>query len=186
MPGSRSSCGSGAPPASGAAGAAAWVAGAASRAGTSSGDAGSRSLGVAWGCPASGPTGTAASSSLLSSRSAAVSPAHPGKREERERDWRWRWSDIVATLSGACGVPFLSPPSASVVCPGRCRAVPGGAGRGCSPGWSRACGHPPALGRQAGEPFSPRVAPQFPVRGGVQGPGSTGSYGVAGRKNPLN
>ena len=40
-----------------------------------------------------------------------------------------------------------------------------------------ASGHPSALGRDAGEPRVPHVAPQLPVWGGAQGPGPSGVVG---------
>ena len=73
---------------------------------------GSVSAGAARGCSAGGPTGTAASASRRSSRSARVSPAHPGGKGERERDRRWwrssRWgapseSDITVIVVGMWG-----------------------------------------------------------------------------------
>ena len=63
-------------------------------------------------CQAGGPTGTAASASRRSLRSAKVSPAHPGETGEREPDRRWwrssRWgepseSDITVILVGMRG-----------------------------------------------------------------------------------
>ena len=52
-----------------------------------------------------------------------------------------------------------------------------GAGCGVSPVRAGAGGHPSALGGEAGEPSGPRVAPQLPVWGGVQGPGPPGVVG---------
>ena len=79
------SCVSGAPSRGGAAGLAAWAAGAVTSAGSGSRDGGG------------GPTSTAGSASLRSSRSARVSPVHSGEAEERERDRRWwrssRWGE---------------------------------------------------------------------------------------------
>ena len=80
------------------------------------------------------------------------------------------------------GAPFPLPPGASVPCRGQCRVVlcggeagrGWGAGCGVSPARPGARGHPPALGGEAGEPRSPRVAPQLPVWGGAQGPGPPG------------
>ena len=68
---------SGAPSRGGAAGLAAWAAGAVTSAGSGS-----------WG-DGGGPTSTAASASLRSSRSAGVFPVHSGETVERERDRRW-------------------------------------------------------------------------------------------------
>ena len=81
------SCVSGAPSWGGAAGLAAWAAEAVISAGS-----GSRARG-------GGPTSTAASAGLRSSRSARVSPVHSGEEAgERERDRRWwrssRWGDL--------------------------------------------------------------------------------------------
>ena len=81
---------SGAPSRGGAAGLAVWAV-------TSDGSGpwvyGPVSAEAAWGCPAGGPTGTAASASLRSPRSAGVSPAHSGETGERERNRRsWRSS----------------------------------------------------------------------------------------------
>ena len=83
------SCASGAPSWGGAAGLAAWAAGAVISAGS-----GSRAGG-------GGPTSTAASASLRSSRSARVSPVHFREAGERERDRRW-WR------SSSWGVPLES------------------------------------------------------------------------------
>ena len=95
------SCASGAPSRGGAVGLAAWAAEAVISAGS-----GSRAGG-------GGPTSTAASASLCSSRSARVSPVHSGEEAgERERDRRWwrssRWGDpsesaITVTLVGMRG-----------------------------------------------------------------------------------
>ena len=91
-------CASRAPPGGGAAGAAAQAVGADSAAGAGSRAGGSGSLGAASGCCAGGLTGTAASASCRSSCSAGVSPAHPGKTGERERDRQWwrlsRWAEL--------------------------------------------------------------------------------------------
>ena len=79
------SCASGAPSRGGAAGLAAWAAGAVTSAGSGSWAGGG------------GPTSTAASASLRSSRSAGVSPVHSGETGERERKRRWwrssRWGE---------------------------------------------------------------------------------------------
>ena len=94
------SCASGAPSRGGAAGLAAWGARAVISAGS-----GSRAGG-------GGPTSTAASASLRSSRSARVSPVHSVEAGERERDRRWwrssRWrepseSAITVILVGMRG-----------------------------------------------------------------------------------
>ena len=138
--------------------------------------------GATWGCPAVGPTGTAASASRRSSCSAGVSFAHPGETGERERDRRW-WRlscvicggkpsecDIAATLSRVPGCkracPTISQCVSGELWVGPCGAG-GGGGQGGSPGWSWARGHPPALGREVGKPFGPHAAPQLPVQGGA-------------------
>ena len=82
-------CAPGAPSRGGAAGLAAWAAGVVSSSGAGPWVNGPVSTEAARGCPAGSPTGTAASASLCSSRSARVSPAHPGETGERERDRRW-------------------------------------------------------------------------------------------------
>ena len=82
-------CTAGAPSGGGAAGVAAWAAGVVSSAGAGPRVDGPVSAEAAPGCPAGGPTSTAASASCRSSRSARVSPAHPGETGERERDQQW-------------------------------------------------------------------------------------------------
>ena len=77
------------------------------------------------------------------------------------------------------GAPFTLPPRASVSCRGQCCAVlcggeGGWTGGGISPVRAGAGGHQSAFGGEAGEPHGPRVAPQLPVWGGAQGPGSLG------------
>ena len=69
---------SGAPSRGGAAGLAVWAAGAVTSAGSGSSVDGPVSAGAARGCLAGGPTGTAASATHRSSRSAGVSPAPSG------------------------------------------------------------------------------------------------------------
>ena len=98
---------------------------------------------TARGCPAGGPTGTAASASLRSSRSAGVSPAHSGETGERERDRRWwrlsRWgepseSDITVILVGMRGGRYTLPTTSRCisVVPWAvlCSALRGGGGKG--------------------------------------------------------
>ena len=80
---------SGAPSRGGAAGLAVWAAGAATSAGSGPWIDGPVAAQAARGCPASSPTGTAASASLRSWRSAGVFPAHSRETGERERDRRW-------------------------------------------------------------------------------------------------
>ena len=99
-------------PAPGAAGLAAWAAGAVSSAGAGPWVDGPVSAEAARGCLAGGPTGTAASASFRSARSSGVSPAHSRETGERERDRRWWWSsrwgepsesDITVVLVGMRG-----------------------------------------------------------------------------------
>ena len=164
----------------------AWAAEAASLSGTGSGAGGLGSLGAARGCSAGGLTGTMASASRRSSRSAGVSPAHPGETGERLRDRRWwlssRWgepleSDIAAILTGVGGCRRACPTTfqciSGVPLAVLCYAGGGEEGRGGGPTWSRAGGHPPALGQEAGEPLGPHAAPQLPVRAGAQASGSS-------------
>ena len=158
----------GAPSGSRATGLAAWAAGAVSSADAGPRVEGSVSAGAARGCPAGGPTSTAASASRRSSRSARVSPAHPGETGERERDRRWlrssRWgepseSDITVILVGMrgrrralsttswciCGVPWAV----------LCSAPQGGGGEGRGGWrlrWPRAGrGRWPSIGTGAGD-----------------------------------
>ena len=78
-------CAPGAPSGGGPAGLAAWAAGLVSSAGAGPRVDGPVSAEATRGCA----TGTAASASRRSSRSARVSTAHPGETGERERDRRW-------------------------------------------------------------------------------------------------
>ena len=150
---------------------------------------------AARGCPACGPTGTAASASHRSSRSAGVSPVPSGETGQRERDRRWwrssRWGEpsesaitviLVGMRGGRCALPNTSRCISVVPWAVPCSALRGeggrgwGAGCGVSPVRAGAGGHPWALGGEAGEPRS-RVAPQLPVWGGAQGPGAPGVVG---------
>ena len=112
---------SGAPSRGRAAGLAVWAAGAVTSAGSGSWVDGPVSAEAARGCSAGGPTSTAASASLRSSRSAGVSPAQSGETGEREQDRRWlrssrfgepSESDITVILvgmrGGRCGLPTTS------------------------------------------------------------------------------
>ena len=126
-------CASGAPSRGATAGLAAWAAGAVTSAGS-----GSRAGG-------GGPTSTAASASLRSSRSTRVSPVHSGEAGERERDQRWwrssRWEEpSESAIVVVAGAPFPLPPGASVPCRGQCRVVLcGGEGGGVvGLGWVKA------------------------------------------------
>ena len=115
---------SGAPSRGGAAGRAAWVAGAVTSAGSGSWAGGG------------GPTSTAASASLRSSRSAGVSPV-------RERDRRWwrssRWGEpsesaitviLVGMRGGRCALPTTSWCISAVRWAVLCGALRGGGGEG--------------------------------------------------------
>ena len=117
-------CAYGASPWGGLAVAATLAEGAASPASTSSGAGDWGSLGAVWGCSAGGPTGTAASASCRSSRSAGVSPAHPSVTGERELDWRWwrssSWgkpseSDIATILVGVRGCRRARPTTSQCI-----------------------------------------------------------------------
>ena len=136
-------CAPGAPSGGGAAGLAAWAAGAVSSAGAGPRVDGPVSADAAPGCPAGGPTGTAASASRRSSRSARVSPAHPGETGEREQDRRWwRWScwgepsesDILVILAGMRGGRCAHPTTSWCICvvpwAVLCSAPQGGGGEG--------------------------------------------------------
>ena len=140
-------CAPGAPSRGGAAGLAAWAAGSVSSAGAGPRVDGSVSAEAARGCPAGGPTGTAASASLRSSRSARVSPAYPRETGEREPDRRW-WrssrcggpseSDITVVLVGMRGGRCALPATSRCICvvpwAVLCSAPRGGGGEGMG-GW---------------------------------------------------
>ena len=181
---------SGAPSRGGAAGLAAWAAGASTLAGSGSWVDGPVSAEAARGCPAGGPTSTAASASLRSSRSAGVSPVHSGETGEQERDRRWwrssRWEEpsesaitviLVGMGGGRCALPTTSLCISVVPCAVPCGALRGGGGKGLgagcgvSPVRAGAGGHPSALGGEAWEPRGPRVAPQLSIWGRAHGPG---------------
>ena len=134
-------CAPGDPSGGGAAGLAAWAAGAVSLAGAGPPVAGSVSAGAARGCQAGGATSTAAFASRRSSRSAGVSPAHPGELGERERDRQW-WrsscfgepseSDITVILvgmrGGRCALSTTSRCICGVPWAVLCSALQGGGG----------------------------------------------------------
>ena len=136
-------CAPGAPSGGGAGGLAAWATEAVSSAGAGPRVDGPVSAEADRGCPAGGPTGTAASASCRSSRSARVSPAHPGETGERERDRRW-WqssrlgepseSDISFILVGMCGGRRALPTTSWCICvvpwAVLCSASQGGGGEG--------------------------------------------------------
>ena len=102
---------------------------------------------AAWGCPAGGPTSTAASASLRSSRSAGVSPVHSGETGEREQDRRWwrssRWGEplesaitviLVGMRGGRCALPTTSRCISVVPWAVPCSALWGAGGEGVG-GW---------------------------------------------------
>ena len=186
----------GAPSRGGAAGLAAWAAGAVSSAGSVPWVDGPVSAEAARGCPAGGPTDTAASTSLCSSPSAGVSPADSGETGERERDRRWwrssRWGEpsesdvsvfLVGMRRGRCALPTTSRCICVVPWAVLCSFREGEGGRGwgasggISPVRAGAGGHPSAFGGEAGKPRGQRVAPKLPVWGRAQGPGPPGVVG---------
>ena len=90
-----------------------------------------------------GPTSTAASASLRSSRSARVSPVHSGEAGERERDRRWGWSFrwgepsesaitviLVGMRGGRRALPTTSWCISAVPWAVPCGALRGGGGEG--------------------------------------------------------
>ena len=134
---------SGPPSRGGAAGLAAWAAGAVGSAGSGSWVDGPVSAEAARGCPAGGPTSTAAAASLRSSRSAGVSPIRSGETGERERDRRWwrssRWggpSESAITVirvgmrGGRCALPTTSRCISVMPCAVPCSALRGGGWEG--------------------------------------------------------
>ena len=134
---------SGAPSRGGAAGLAVWAAGEVALASSGSWVDGPVSAEAARGCPAGGPTGTAASASHRSSRSAGVSPAPSGETRERERDRRWwrssRWGEpsesdipviLVGMRGGRCPLPTTSRCISVVPWAVLCSALRGGGGEG--------------------------------------------------------
>ena len=119
------------PPRGGAAGLAAWAAGAVTSAGS-----GSRA-------GASGLTSSAASAGLRCLRSARVSPVHSGEAGERERDRRWwrssRWGEpsesaitviLVGMRGGRRALPTTSWCISAVPWAVPCGALRGGGGEG--------------------------------------------------------
>ena len=122
---------SGAPSRGGAAGLAAWAAGAVTSAGSGSWPGGG------------GPTSTAASASLRSSRYSGVSPVHSGETEERKWDRRWWrsscWGEpsesaitviLVVIRGGICALPTTSWCISAVPWAVPCGALRGGGGEG--------------------------------------------------------
>ena len=133
----------GAPSWGGAAGLAVGAAGAVTSAGSGSWVDGLVSAEAVRGCPAGGPTSTAASASHHPSRSAGVSPAPFGETGERERDRRWwrssRWGEpsepditvfLVGMRGGRCALPTTSRCISVVPWAVLCSALQGGGGEG--------------------------------------------------------
>ena len=125
------SCASGPPSRGGAAGLAAWAAGAVTSTGSGSWAGGG------------GPTSTAASASRRSLRSAGVSPVHSGETGERERDRRWwrssRWGEpsesaitviLVGMRGGRRALPTTSWCISAMPWAVPCGALRGGGGEG--------------------------------------------------------
>ena len=178
---------SGAPSRGGAGGFAAWAAGAVTSAGSGSWVDGPVSAEATQGCPAGGPTSTATSASLRSSRSAGVSPVHSGETGERERDRRWwrssRWGEpsesaitviLVGTRGGRCALPTTSRRISVVPWAVPCGALQRGGGEGVGGrlwhqprtgrGWWPSIG----IGRGGGRATRPTRRATW---GGAQGPG---------------
>ena len=166
----------------GAAGLAAWAAGAVASAGP-----GSRAGG-------GGPTSTAGSASLRSSRSARVCPVHSGEETgKRERDRRWwrssRWGDpsesaITVTLVGMPGgrraLPTTSWCISAVPWAVPCGALRGGGGKGVGGRlWRQPCtagGLRPSagIGRGGGGATRPTRRATAPSLGPGPGPWAPG------------
>ena len=180
------SCASGAPSRGGAAGLAAWAAGAVTSAGS-----GSRAGG-------GGPTSTAASASLRSSRSARVSPVHSGEAGKRERDPRWwrssRWGEpsesaitviLVSMRGGRRALPTTSWCISAVPWAVPSGALRGGGGEGvggrlwCQP--RTAGGRRPSIGigRGGGGATRPTRRATAPSLGRGPGPWAPGGRRVA-------
>ena len=171
-------CASGAPSRGGAAGLAAWAAGA-----VTSADSGSRAGG-------GGPTSTAASASLHSSRSVRVSPVHSGEAGERERDRRWwrpfcwgePWESAITVIlvgmrGGRRALPNTSSSISAVPWAVPCGALRGGGGEGVGgPLWRQPClagGRRPSIGigRGGGGATRPTRRATAPSLGRGPGPG---------------
>ena len=187
----------GAPSRGGAAGLAVWAAGAVTSAGSGSWVDGPVSAEAARGRPAGGPTSTAASASLRSSRSAGVSPAQSGEKGERERDRRWwrssRWgepseSDITVILvgmrGGRCALPTTSRCISVVPWAVLCSALRGGGGEGVGGRlWRQPCtggGRWPSIGIGSGGGGATRPTRRAtaPSLGRVSGPWAPGGRRV--------
>ena len=180
----------------GAAGLAAGAAGAVTSAGSGSRVDGQVPAKPTRGCPAGGPTGTAASASHRSSRSAGVFPAPSGETGERERDQRWRGSScwggasepditviLVGMRGGRCALPTTSWCISVVPWAVLCSVLRGGGGEGvgdrlwCQP---RTCGgRRPSIGIGRGgggatRPTRRATAPSLGRGSGPWGPGVVG------------
>ena len=194
-------CAPGAPSWGGAAGLAAWAAGAVSTARSGPWVDGPVSAEAAPGSPAGGPTGTAASASLRSWRSAGVSPTHSRETGERERDRRWwqlsRWGEpsesditlfLVGMRGGRCALPTTSRCIYVVPWAVLCSAPRGGAGGGGGGGPAVASAPygrgPVAIHRHWGGRRGSHAAHASPDRSqsgaGLRALGPRGSSGGAG------
>ena len=179
------SCASGAPSRGGAAGLAAWAAGAVTSAGSGSWAGGG------------GPTSTAASASLRSSRFAGVSPVHSGETGERERDRRWwrssRWGEpsesaitviLVGIPGGRRALPTTSWCISAVPWAVPCGALRGGGGEGVGGRlWRQprtGGGRRPSIviGRGGGGATRPTRRATAPSLGRGPGPWAPGGRGV--------
>ena len=179
------SCSSGAHSRGGAAGLAAWAAGAVTSAGSGSSVGGG------------GPTSTATSASLRSSRSARVSPVHSGEAGERERDrQRWRssrWGEpsqsaitviLVGMRGGRRALPSTSWCISAVPWAVPCGALRGGGGEGVGGRlWRQprtAGGRRPSIGigRGGGGATRPTLRATAPSLGRGPGPWAPGGRWV--------
>ena len=186
---------SGAPNRGGATGLVGGVAGAVTSAGSGFWVDGPVSAEAARGCPAGGPTSTAASASLRSSRSAGVSPAQSGEMGERERDRRWwrsfRWGEpsesaitviLVGMRGGRCALPTTTRCISVVPWAVPCSALRGGGGEGLG-GWlwpqpRTGGGRRPSIGigRGGGGATRPTRRATAPSLGRGSGPWALGGH----------
>ena len=181
----------------GAVGLAVGAAGAGTSAGSGSWVDGPVSAEAAGGCPAGGPTGTAASASHRSSRSAGVSPAPSGETGERERDRRWwrssRWGEpsesaitviLVGMRGGRCALTTTSRCNSVVPWAVPCSALRGGGGEGMGGGlWRQprtGGGRRPSIGigRGGGGAMRPKRRATAPSLGRGSGPWAPGGRQV--------
>ena len=144
-----------------------------------------------------GPTSTAASASLRSSRSAGVSPVDPGETGERDWDRRWwqasRWGEpsdsaitviLVGMRGGRCALPTTSRCISVVPWAVPCSAPRGGGGEGVG-GWlwrqPRTGGgrrQSIGIGRGGGEATRPTRCATAPSLGRGSGPCAPGGRRV--------